>query len=128
MTALKEMRKQAGEVDEVYYVHVVDDDGILSGTLSLKKLLLSNRNKKSGSLYKPDVISVRTDTPSEEVASIMSKYDLVVLPVVDSIGRLMGRITIDDIVDVIQEEAGTGLSDGFGDIRAMWNREIHHGY
>ncbi len=105
-TTLTEMRKQAGEVGEVYYVHVIDDDGILRGTLSLKKLLLSEPQQKVRTLYKHDVISVRTDTPSEEVASIMSKYDLVVLPVVDSIGRLMGRITIDDVVDVIQEEAG----------------------
>ncbi|HYW94051.1 MAG TPA: magnesium transporter [Bacteroidales bacterium] len=105
MTALKEMRKQAGEVDEVFYVYVVDDDGILHGTLSLKKLLLATPQQRIKGLYKPDVISVRTNAGSEEVASIMSKYDLVVLPVVDSIGRLMGRITIDDIVDVIQEEA-----------------------
>ncbi len=106
MTTLKEMRKQAGEVDEVYYVYVIDDDGLLKGTLSLKKLVLATPQQKIRSLYYPDVISVRTDTPSEEVAAIMSKYDLVVLPVVDSIGRLMGRITIDDVVDVIQEEAG----------------------
>ncbi len=104
-TALKEIRKQAGEVDEVYFVYVVDDDGILRGTLSLKKLLLSEPHQKIRFLFKPDVISVRTDAPTEEVVSVMSKYNLVVLPVVDSIGRLLGRITIDDVVDVIQEEA-----------------------
>jgi magnesium transporter len=105
LTTLKELRKQAEEVDEVYYVYVVSDGNILKGTLSLKKLVLASPSQKISGLYNPDVISVHTDAPSEEVASIMSKYDLVVLPVVDSIGRLVGRITIDDIVDVIQEEA-----------------------
>ncbi len=105
VTCLREMRKQAEDVDEVYYVYVVDDNDILHGILSLKKLLLANRNEKIENLYYPDVISVRTDTDNEEVGNIMNKYDLVALPVVDSIGRLMGRITIDDVVDVIREEA-----------------------
>lgn len=105
LTTLKELRKQAEDVDEVYYVYVVDDDKVLKGTLSLKKLVLAKSNQRIKNLYKPDVISVRADTSDEEVANIMRKYDLVVLPVVDSIGRLIGRITIDDVVDVIQEEA-----------------------
>ena len=105
LTSVREMRKQAEEVDEVYFVYVVDDANILKGTLSLKRLLLSSARSKIKDLLNPDVISVRTDTSSEDVASIMKKYDLVVLPVVDSIGRLLGRITIDDVVDVIQEEA-----------------------
>jgi len=104
-TCLREMRKQAFDVDEVYYVYVVDDDNILRGTLSLKKLLLARRDARIKNLYKSDIISVRADTSKEEVANIMNKYDLVALPVVDSIGRLMGRITIDDVVDVIREEA-----------------------
>ncbi len=104
-TCLREMRKQAAGVDEVYFIYVVDDDDILKGILSLKKLLLAKNDAKIDDLYKPDVISVRTDTKDEEVANIMEKYDLVALPVVDSIGRLMGRITIDDVVDVIREEA-----------------------
>ncbi len=126
MTTLKEMRKQAEEVDEVYYVYVVDEDGILKGTLSLKKLLLAKPSQVIRNLYKPDVIAVRTDTPSEEVASIMSKYDLVVLPVIDSIGRLMGRITIDDVVDVIQEEAerdyqmASGISEDVETTDSAW--------
>ena len=102
---LREMRKQAEDVDEVYYVYVIDEDNILQGTLSLKKLLLADRNAKVEDLYYANVISVRADAHREEVANIMDKYDLVVLPVVDSIGRLMGRITIDDVVDVIREEA-----------------------
>ncbi len=105
LTTLKEMRKQAEEIDEVYYVYVVDNDNILKGTLSLKKLVLASSSQKIKNLYNSDIISVRAETNVEEVAQIMRKYDLVVLPVIDSIGRLIGRITIDDIVDVIQEEA-----------------------
>ncbi len=104
-TCLKEMRKQASEIDEIYYVYVINNDGILVGTLSLKKLLLSTSLAKVKNISNKDVIAVKTDEPSEEVANIMDKYDLVALPVVDSIGRLLGRITIDDVVDVIREEA-----------------------
>ena len=105
VTSIREMRKQAEDVDEVYFVYVVDDSSMLKGTLSLKKLLLSSRHSQIADLLNPDVISVRTDTPSEEVSNIMHKYDLVALPVVDQIGRLAGRITIDDVVDVMREEA-----------------------
>ena len=105
VTSIREMRKQAEDVDEVYFVYVVDDANMLKGTLSLKKLLLASRHSHISELLNADVISVRTDTPSEEVSNIMHKYDLVALPVVDQIGRLAGRITIDDVVDVIREEA-----------------------
>jgi magnesium transporter len=104
-TCLKEMRKQAADVNEIYYVYVVDDDNKLKGTLSLKKLLLTPSTAKIRDILNTDVISVKTDTPSEEVANVMDKYDLVALPVVDPLGRLVGRITIDDVVDVIREEA-----------------------
>ena len=102
---IKEIRKQAEEIDEIFYVYVVDNNDILKGTLSLKKLLVSRSNAKIKNILNADVISVKTDTQSEEVANIMNKYDLVSLPVTDSIGRLIGRITIDDVVDVIKEEA-----------------------
>ena len=103
---IREMRKQAEEVGQVFFVYVVDDDDILKGTLSLKKLLLTSETTNIKTTYNHKVISVKVDTESEEVANIMDKYDLVALPVVDSIGRLVGRITIDDVVDVIREEAG----------------------
>ncbi len=104
-TCIHEIRKQASEVDEVYYVYVVDNNDILKGTISLKRLMLARSNAKVKNIYKPDIISVNTDADSEDVAIIMEKYDIVALPVVDTIGRLMGRITIDDVVDVIKEEA-----------------------
>ncbi len=102
---LIELRNQAEAVDEIYYIYVIDNKGVLVGTLSLKKLLLNSENSLISSLANTEIISVKTDTPEDEVAKIMKKYDLVALPVIDSIGRLKGRITIDDVVDVIQEEA-----------------------
>lgn len=104
-TCIREMRRQAKDVDEIYYIYVVNNENILLGVLSLKALLLASASSQVKDIYEHDVRSVRTDTPSEEVAQIMEKYDLVVLPVTDSIGRLMGRITIDDVVDVIRDEA-----------------------
>jgi len=104
-TCIREMRKQAEDLDEIYYIYVVNDDDVLLGVLSLKSLLLASANNRVKDLYDQDVRSVQTAMPSEEVAQIMEKYDLIVLPVVDSIGRLVGRITIDDVVDVIRDEA-----------------------
>lgn len=103
-TALREMRMQAKDIDEIYFVYVIDDSDILKGTLSLKKLLFTDSDTIAD-VYDKDVISVDVETPAEEVANIMNKYDLVALPVVDGIHRLKGRITIDDVVDVIREEA-----------------------
>ena len=100
-----EMRKQAEDVDKVYTIYVVDDNQILLGTLSLKKLLLSPEKNFIKDIYNEKVISVKANFDDEEVANIMDKYDLIVLPVVDDLNRLIGRITIDDVVDVMKEEA-----------------------
>jgi magnesium transporter len=125
-TCMRSMRRQAEDVDEVYYVYVVDNDGILKGTLSLKKMLLSSTDALVKDIYSPDVISVNVDVASEDVANIMEKYDLVVLPVVDGIGRLVGRITIDDVVDVMREEAekdyqmASGITDDVEASDSVW--------
>ncbi len=103
--ALGELRDQADGIDEIYYLYVIDDNRKLKGIIKLKDLLFSSTNQRIGTLVDPDIISVKTDTDGEEVAQIMEKYDLVAVPVVDGIGRLVGRITIDDVVDVIREEA-----------------------
>ncbi len=103
--ALGEMRDQAEGINEIYYLYVVDDNNILKGTIALKDLLFSSTTQRIDTIISPDVISVKTDTDGEEVGHIMEKYDLVAIPVVDGIGRLVGRITIDDVVDVIREEA-----------------------
>ncbi|HAN78423.1 MAG TPA: magnesium transporter, partial [Bacteroidales bacterium] len=104
-TCLKEIRKQGEYIDDVYYIYVVNNDNVLQGILSLKKLLLKDPSDLISAAMDTNVISVNEDTDDEEVAAIMEKYNLVALPVVDDINRLVGRITIDDIVDVIREEA-----------------------
>lgn len=105
LRCLKEMRKQAAGIENVYTIYVVDENDKLKGTLSLKRLLLAPDGSKVKDLYFSDVLSVKAYEKSEDIAAIMEKYDLVVLPVVDELDRLIGRITIDDIVDVIKEEA-----------------------
>jgi magnesium transporter len=105
LRCVREMRKQAEEVDKVYTIYVVDDDDVLLGTLSLKKLLLTPEKTFITNIYNEKVFSVKANSDDKEVANIMEKYDLVVLPVVDDLNRLIGRITIDDVVDVIKEEA-----------------------
>ena len=105
LRCVREMRKQAEEVDKVYTIYVVDDDDVLLGTLSLKKLLLSPEKTLIKNIYNEKVFSVKANSDDEEVANIMEKYDLIVLPVVDDLNRLIGRITIDDVVDVMKEEA-----------------------
>ncbi|MEN8789146.1 MAG: magnesium transporter [Flavobacteriaceae bacterium] len=105
LTCVKEMRAQAENVRRVHSIYVVDDDDILKGRLSLKDLLTTSTTTPIKDVFIHRVDSVNVNEDPEEVAKIMSKYDLEAIPVVDEIGRLVGRITIDDIVDVIREEA-----------------------
>lgn len=104
-TCLQEISKQAQEVDEIYYIYVIDDAEKLKGVLSLKKLIITNTNTKISNIYNPDIKMVNTNVRQEEIAEIMDKYDLVAIPVVDEIGRLKGRITFDDVIDFVREEA-----------------------
>jgi magnesium transporter len=103
--ATEEVRRNAAEVDELYTAYVVDDDGTLLGTISLKQLLLSAGSVKVRDIMDPDFISVAPEVDQEEVARVVQRYDLVSVPVVDEAGRMRGRITIDDVVDVIRDEA-----------------------
>ena len=102
---VKEMRSQASEVTRVHSVYVVDNDDILLGRLSLKDLLVANPKTKIRSIYKKNVDHVYDTDTAESVASTMQKYDLGAIPVVNKKKKLLGRITIDDIVDLIKEEA-----------------------
>ena len=106
---IDEIRLQAESVDVMYAVYVVDENEKLIGMLSLKKLIISHPLALVEEIYDADVISVKTSAASEDVAELIQKYDLVVLPVVDQLGRLVGRITIDDVVDVMREEAEKGI-------------------
>ena len=105
LTCVKEMRAQAENVTRVHSIYVVDDENRLKGRLSLKDLLTTSTKTMITDIYIPKVDYVRVDTENVEVARIMQKYDLEAIPVVDELGRLVGRITIDDIIDVIKEEA-----------------------
>lgn len=101
-----ELRKQAEQVEKVYSIYIVDDDEHLKGILSLKQLLFAQPKTPIRDIYKErDLHVAKTHDSSEDVASLMEKYDLVSLPVVDRQNKLVGRITIDDVVDVIREEA-----------------------
>ena len=99
------IRENAEEVENIHYVFVVDGENRLIGVLDLVQLLLCAPRKQAKELMSPDVISTRVDTDQEEVASLFRKYDIYALPVVDAEDRLLGRITVDDIIDVIDEEA-----------------------
>ncbi len=103
--ATEEVRRNAETVEEIFVVFVVDETERLKGFVSLKRLLLSPAEARIGDVMKTDVPSVPTEVDQEEVARIMERYDLVSLAVVDADGCLVGRITIDDVVDVIREEA-----------------------
>ena len=100
-----EIRKQAEAVKNIYTIYVVDDTQKLMGIVSLKDMIISPVKTLVKDIYESEIISVNISKPNEEIARIMEKYDLVVLPVTDTMGRLVGRITIDDVVDVIKDEA-----------------------
>ena len=102
---IKEMRMQAEDMDEIYYVYVVDNERRLKGILPLKKLITHPSVSKIKNVMETDPVSVKTDTPIDEVALDFEKYDLVAMPVIDSIGRLVGRITVDDVMDEVRESS-----------------------
>ncbi|MBD2755987.1 magnesium transporter [Spirosoma validum] len=125
---IEEIRQQAEDVENVYAVYVVDDAGKLLGLVSLKKIVLARKNAKIADIYDDDVVFVETYRPVAEVAEVMQKYDLDSLPVVNVQQRLLGRITIDDVVDVITEQAEediqviSGLSGEAEDDDSVWQR------
>ncbi len=124
---LVELRRQAEDVEKVYTIYVVDDFNKLVGVLSLKRLLFASPKTKIIDLYQgKNIISVKTSDDNEEVAKVMEKYDLVSVPVVDLQNKLVGRITLDDVVDVIKEEAdkdfqlASGISERIESNASVW--------
>jgi magnesium transporter len=124
---LVELRRQAEDVEKVYTIYVVDDLNKLVGVLSLKKLLFASPKTKIIDLYHDkNIISVKTSDSSEHVAKVMEKYDLVSVPVVDFQNKLVGRITLDDVVDIIKEEAdkdfqlASGISEKIESNASVW--------
>ena len=105
LKCVREMRAQAEEVTRVHSIYVVDDNDKLKGRLSLKDLLITSTKTAISEVYIPKVDFVNVHDNLDEVSNKMRKYDLEAIPVIDNNGVLLGRITIDDIVDVIKEEA-----------------------
>ncbi|MFM7722402.1 MAG: magnesium transporter [Bacteroidota bacterium] len=127
--AIREMRKQAEDLDNIYTIYVVNDQDQLLGTLSMKTLIFASASMRTTikELYKESKVRfVNYDTAAEEVVRVMQKYDLVVIPVLDDDERLIGRITIDDMVDVMQEEAdrdyqlASGISEDVESSDSVW--------
>ena len=123
---IEEIRRQAEKVDKIYSLYVVDDESKLQGIVSLKRIILAEDKTKIKEIYDEDVVSVLASMSEEEVAIIMQKYDLEVVPVVDETGRLLGRITVDDILDVITEIADeerqlmSGISEDVEEDDSIW--------
>lgn len=123
---IEEIRKQAENVEKIYSVYVVDNEGKLLGRVSLKKIILSEPDALVADIYEEDIVSVGTHADEEEVALTMQKYDLEALPVVNVKGKLVGRITIDDAMDVITEQAEedrqmmTGISGDVEEDDTVW--------
>jgi magnesium transporter len=125
--AIVELRRQAEDVEKVYNIYVVDELNKLVGLLSLKRLLFANPKTVISEIYQSkNIISVKTSDSDEEVAKIMEKYDLVAIPVVDFQNKLVGRITLDDVVDIIKEEAdkdfqlASGISERIESNSSIW--------
>ena len=102
---IKEMRAQAEDLDDVYNIYVVDDEERLLGILPLKKMITDPSVSKIKRVMETDYKAVEVDTPIDEVALDFEKYDLVAVPVVDTIGRLVGQITVDDVMDEVREQS-----------------------
>ena len=125
-TCIEEIRNQSEEIDEIFYIYVTDKEGLFHGVLSLKRLIIAQPETRITNIFDSEAIMVKTSTPSEEVVNLMDKYDVVSLPVIDSIGRLVGQITIDDIVDVLREEAekdyqmASGISEDVEITDSVW--------
>ncbi|MBT29397.1 MAG: magnesium transporter [Thalassobius sp.] len=123
---IEEIRRQTKNVEKIFTVYVIDDQGMLKGRVSLKKIILSTDETKIKDICVPELHLVQTYYEKEEVADIMQKYDLEAVPVVNMQGKLLGRITIDDIVDVITEQAEmnqqmmSGISENVEEDDTVW--------
>ncbi|WP_259014223.1 magnesium transporter [Emticicia fluvialis] len=102
---VEEIRRQAEDVEKVFAIYVVDDEQKLQGIVSLKQIVLARKNTRIENILDDDIVFVETTAKAEEVADLMQKYDLEAIPVVNTLGRLLGRITIDDVVDFITDKA-----------------------
>ncbi|XOF32301.1 MAG: magnesium transporter [Candidatus Electrothrix sp. YB6] len=103
--AISKVQKRSEDKEMVFYLYITHGDGLLTGVLSLRELLLHPMHRQLKNIMNPRVISVTTDTDQSEVAHVVSQYNLLALPVVDATFKLVGIVTVDDVIDVIREEA-----------------------
>ncbi len=104
MQAIEQIVRQSEEIEEFYTIYVVDDQETLKGIVSLKDIIKSKNSVKITDLVKEDFVFVKAETDQEEVADLISQYNLTSIPVVNNEMRLLGRITFDDVIDVLEEE------------------------
>ncbi|VAW27387.1 Mg/Co/Ni transporter MgtE, CBS domain-containing [hydrothermal vent metagenome] len=122
----EEIRNQAENISKIFSVYVVDDRNRLLGRVSLKKMLLARKGTLIKDIYDDDVIAIKTYDDAEEVIAAMKKYDLEAIPVVNMQNNLMGRVTIDDVVDVMTEQAEeerqlmAGISEDVEEDDSIW--------
>ncbi|KAI9550698.1 hypothetical protein GHT06_004963 [Daphnia sinensis] len=102
--ALEEIIQQSEEMEEFYTINVINDQNILMGIVSLKDIIKARNNVRIKELIKSDFVYVKAETDQEEVAKLISQYNLTSIPVVDDQMQLLGRITFDDVIDVMEEE------------------------
>jgi magnesium transporter len=106
---IEEIKRQAEEVEKILMIYVIDDEQKLLGRVSAKKIIISDSDMLIKNIYDDDIQTVYTYESADHVASLIEKYDLEAIPVIDAGGRLLGRITVDDVIDVIKENAETDL-------------------
>jgi magnesium transporter len=123
---MEEIKKQGERVKKVFSVYVVDDNEVFLGRVSLKTIIISDKETKISAIYLTDVMSIETYQSQEMVVQVMQKYDLETIPVVNVQGKLVGRIMIDDVIDVMQEQAETdrramvGLTEDVDEADSVW--------
>ncbi len=123
---IEEIKRQAEKVEKIYSIYVVNDNDLLMGRVSLKKILLQDNHVKIKDIYVEGIVAVHSYTDEEEVADVIQKYDLEAVPVINVQGKLLGRITVDDIIDVITEQAEldqqamAGISENIEEDDSIW--------
>ncbi|MGF1533503.1 MAG: magnesium transporter [Bernardetiaceae bacterium] len=123
---IEEIRRQAERVNKIHSVYVIDDEGVLLGRVSIKEILLAEDHTQIADIYIPNIVTVYTYEDEEEVARIMQRYDLEAIPVISMRGTLLGRITIDDVMDVVKEQAEdsqramSGISGDIEEADSVW--------
>ncbi|MCC6746539.1 MAG: magnesium transporter [Deltaproteobacteria bacterium] len=124
--AIEQLQRMDTAIEMVFYVYVVNEHGQLQGVVSLRQLVTNRPDTRLVSLMTSDVISIQTDVHQEEVAKLASRYGLLAIPVVDPANKLLGIVTLDDVIDVLHEEAAedilrmAGAGPQAGKPQTMW--------